>query len=122
MVGDQVVQRHAAEVADRVAPAVEQDRHHRDAVPGEDLQPGLEVGQEAFRVALVSFVRQPPAGDVPAREIGLAPGDLDRHLPVIVVLPQVQSAGSPGTVVVEAADVLALHADPPEPDHWSRQL
>src|SRR5215212_6744048 len=58
----------------------------------------------------MSLVGQPPPGDVPAREVLLAPGDLNRHLPVVVVLPQVQAAGPPGPVVIEPVDVLALHA------------
>jgi hypothetical protein len=71
VVRDDVVQRHTAEVTHRIAPPVEQDRHHRDVVLGEDPQPGLEVGAEALRVALMSLVRQPPASDVPLREVSL---------------------------------------------------
>ena len=48
------------------------------------------------------------SGDVPAGEVLLASRDLDRHLAVVVVLPQVKAAGPPESVVVEPAYVLAL--------------
>jgi len=52
-----VLQCHAAKIADRVAPAVEEQWHHENVVFGEDGESGIEIGQKAIRVSLKGLFR-----------------------------------------------------------------